>query len=60
MLGVVGLLDDHHVEEFGEGVHHHAVTSIGMGCTLNFGVDPRSLFWVEGVGECIAMAPVSQ
>ena len=34
VLGVVSVLDDHHVEELGEGVHYHAVNSIGMSCAL--------------------------
>ena len=55
VLGVVSVLDDHHVEELGEGVHYHAVNSIGMGCALDLGVDVRSLSRVEGIDDCIAM-----
>ena len=55
MLGVVGLLDNHHIEELSEGVHQHVVNSISMGCTLDLSVDMRGLSWVKGIDDCIAM-----
>ena len=49
MLGVVSVLDDHHVEELSEGVHYHVVNSISMGCTLSLGVDMHGLSQVKGI-----------
>ena len=56
MLGVVSVLNDHHVEELSEGVHYHVVDSISMSCALNFGVDMHSLVQVERIEDSIAMA----
>ena len=55
MLGVVSVLNDHHVEELGEGVHYHVVDSIGMSCALDLGVDVHSLVQIERIEDSIAI-----